>query len=131
MTRVRSFAVDDSHIFVRQDQLLDEVCNVIELIQVVFKQMGFEDFFTQLSFRDENEEKYGGDIKLWERAQKELKEAADKMKLNYVVAEGEAAFYGPKIDFMVRDALGRRWQLGTVQVDYVMPERLCHCMCVA
>ena len=123
LTRVRSFAVDDSHIFVRQDQLLDEVCNVIELIQVVFKQMGFEDFFTQLSFRDDNEEKYGGDIKLWERAQKELKEAADKMKLNYVVAEGEAAFYGPKIDFMVRDALGRRWQLGTVQVDYVMPER--------
>ena len=123
LTRVRSFAVDDSHIFVRQDQLLDEVCNVIELIQVVFKQMGFEDFFTQLSFRDENEEKYGGDIKLWERAQQELKEAADKMKLNYVIAEGEAAFYGPKIDFMVRDALGRRWQLGTVQVDYVMPER--------
>ena len=123
LTRVRSFAVDDSHIFVRQDQLLDEVCSVIELIQVVFKQMGFEDFFTQLSFRDDNEEKYGGDIKLWERAQKELKEAADKMKLNYVVAEGEAAFYGPKIDFMVRDALGRRWQLGTVQVDYVMPER--------
>jgi threonyl-tRNA synthetase len=123
LTRVRSFAVDDSHIFVRQDQLLDEVCNVIELIQVVFKQMGFEDFFTQLSFRDDNEEKYGGDIKLWERAQKELKEAADKMKLKYVVAEGEAAFYGPKIDFMVRDAIGRKWQLGTVQVDYVMPER--------
>ena len=123
LTRVRSFAVDDSHIFVRQDQLLDEICNVIELIQVVFRQMGFEDFFTQLSFRDNDEEKYGGDIKLWERAQKELKEAADKMKLNYEVAEGEAAFYGPKIDFMVRDALGRKWQLGTVQVDYVMPER--------
>ena len=123
LTRVRSFAVDDSHIFVRQDQLLDEICNVIELIQVVFKQMGFEDFFTQLSFRDENEEKYGGDISLWEKAQEELKKAADKMKLNYVVAEGEAAFYGPKIDFMVRDALGRKWQLGTVQVDYVMPER--------
>ncbi len=123
LTRVRSFAVDDSHIFVRQDQLLEEICNVIELIQVVFKQMGFQDFFTQLSFRDENEEKYGGDIRLWERAQKELKEAADKMKLNYKIAEGEAAFYGPKIDFMVRDALGRKWQLGTVQVDYVMPER--------
>ena len=123
LTRVRSFAVDDSHIFVRQDQLLEEICNVIELIQVVFKQMGFQDFFTQLSFRDENEEKYGGDIRLWERAQEELKEAADKMKLNYKIAEGEAAFYGPKIDFMVRDALGRKWQLGTVQVDYVMPER--------
>ena len=123
LTRVRCFAVDDSHIFVRQDQLLDEVCNVIDLIQLVFKQMGFEEVLTQLSFRDDNAEKYGGDVKLWERAQEELKEAADRMKLNYVVAEGEAAFYGPKIDFMVKDALGRKWQLGTVQVDYVMPER--------
>ena len=123
LTRVRCFAVDDSHIFVRQDQLLDEVCNVIDLIQLVFKQMGFEEVLTQLSFRDDNAEKYGGDVKLWERAQEELKEAADKMKLNYIVAEGEAAFYGPKIDFMVKDALGRKWQLGTVQVDYVMPER--------
>lgn len=123
LTRVRSFAVDDSHIFVRQDQLLDEVCNVIDLIQIVFKQMGFEDFFTQLSFRDDNVDKYGGDIKLWEKAQEELRQAADKMNLKYEIAEGEAAFYGPKIDFMVRDALGRRWQLGTVQVDYVMPER--------
>ena len=123
LTRVRCFAVDDSHIFVRQDQLLDEVCNVIDLIQLVFKQMGFEEVLTQLSFRDDNAEKYGGDVKLWERAQEELKEAADKMKLNYIVAEGEAAFYGPKIDFMVKDVLGRKWQLGTVQVDYVMPER--------
>jgi len=123
LTRVRCFAVDDSHIFVRQDQLLDEVCNVIDLIQLVFKQMGFEEVLTQLSFRDDNAEKYGGDVKLWERAQEELKEAADRMKLNYVVAEGEAAFYGPKIDFMVKDVLGRKWQLGTVQVDYVMPER--------
>ena len=123
LTRVRSFAVDDSHIFVRDDQLKDEVCNVIELIQVVFKQMGFKDFITELSFRDDNEEKYGGDIKLWERAQKEIQEAADLMKLDYVVVEGEAAFYGPKIDFIVKDVLGRKWQLGTVQVDYVMPER--------
>ncbi|MFA3782094.1 threonine--tRNA ligase [Melioribacteraceae bacterium 4301-Me] len=123
LTRVRCFAVDDSHIFVRQDQLKEEVCNVIELIQVVFSVMGFKDFTTQLSFRDDNVEKYGGDISLWEKAQKEIQEAADLMKLNYVVAEGEAAFYGPKIDFMVKDALGRKWQLGTVQVDYVMPER--------
>lgn len=123
LTRVRSFAVDDSHIFVRQDQLKDEVCKVIELIQVVFSQMGFEDFTTQLSFRDDNAEKYGGDISLWERAQTEIKEAAELMKLNYIIEEGEAAFYGPKIDFMVKDALGRKWQLGTVQVDYVMPER--------
>ena len=123
LTRVRCFAVDDSHIFVRQDQLLDEVCNVIELIQQVFTTMGFKDFVTQLSFRDDNAEKYGGDIKLWEKAQVELKEAADRMKLTYVIEEGEAAFYGPKIDFIVKDVLGRKWQLGTVQVDYVMPER--------
>ena len=123
ITRVRSFSVDDSHIFVRDDQLKGEVCNVIELIQVVFQQMGFKDFTTQLSFRDDDAEKYGGDIKLWERAQKEIQEAADEMKLDYIVAEGEAAFYGPKIDFMVKDALGRQWQLGTVQIDYIMPER--------
>jgi len=123
ITRVRSFSVDDSHIFVRDDQLKDEVCNVIELIQIVFQQMGFKNFTTQLSFRDDDTEKYGGDINLWERAQKDIQEAADEMKLDYIVAEGEAAFYGPKIDFMVKDALGRQWQLGTVQIDYIMPER--------
>ncbi len=123
LTRVRSFAVDDSHMFVRQDQLKDELCNVIDLIQYVFKVMGFEDFTTQLSFRDDNAEKYGGDISQWEKAQKEIKEAADIMKLKYTIEEGEAAFYGPKIDFMVKDVLGRKWQLGTVQIDYVMPER--------
>ncbi len=123
LTRVRSFAVDDSHMFVRQDQLKDELCNVIDLIQYVFKIMGFADFTTQLSFRDDNKEKYGGDISLWEKAQQEIKEAADIMKLTYNIEEGEAAFYGPKIDFMVKDALGRKWQLGTVQIDYVMPER--------
>lgn len=123
LTRVRCFAVDDSHMFVRDDQLKDELCSVIDLIKLVFNTMGFSDFTTQLSFRDDNAEKYGGDISLWERAQKEIKEAADIMQLNYVVAEGEAAFYGPKIDFMVKDALGRKWQLGTVQIDYVMPER--------
>ncbi len=123
LTRVRSFAVDDSHMFVRQDQLKDEVCDVIDLIQTVFSQMGFKDFETQLSFRDDNVEKYGGDLSLWDKAQKEIQEAADLMKLKYHVEEGEAAFYGPKIDFMVKDVLGRRWQLGTVQIDYVMPER--------
>ena len=123
LTRVRSFSVDDSHLFVRQDQLKSELCNVIDLIQYVFKVMGFEDFTTQLSFRDDNKEKYGGDIELWEKAQKEIKEAADEMKLKYTIEEGEAAFYGPKIDFLVKDVLGRKWQLGTVQIDYVMPER--------
>ncbi|PJA99659.1 MAG: threonine--tRNA ligase [Ignavibacteriales bacterium CG_4_9_14_3_um_filter_30_11] len=123
LTRVRSFAVDDSHMFVRQDQLKDELCSVIDLIKTVFFAVGFADFTTQLSYRDENEEKYGGDIKLWERAQEEIKIAADEMKLNYKIVKGEAAFYGPKIDFMVKDVLGRKWQLGTVQIDYVMPER--------
>ncbi|MDR3609314.1 MAG: threonine--tRNA ligase [Ignavibacteriaceae bacterium] len=123
LTRVRCFAVDDSHMFVRDDQLKDELCNVIDLIQYVFTVMGFKDFTTQLSFRDDNDEKYGGDKKLWERAQREIKEAADEMKLSYHIEKGEAAFYGPKIDFMVKDALGRKWQLGTVQIDYVMPER--------
>jgi len=123
LTRVRDFAVDDSHIFVTHEQLKDEIKNVIELIKVVFSTVGFSDFFTQLSFRDDNADKYGGDISMWERAQKEIREAADEMGLQYKIEEGEAAFYGPKIDFMVRDALGRKWQLGTVQVDYVMPER--------
>jgi len=123
LTRVRDFAVDDSHIFVTHEQLKDEIKNVIELIKVVFSTVGFSDFFTQLSFRDDNADKYGGDISMWERAQKEIQEAADEMGLQYKIEEGEAAFYGPKIDFMVRDALGRKWQLGTVQVDYVMPER--------
>lgn len=123
LTRVRCFSVDDSHMFVRQDQLKEELFSVIELIQYVFKVMGFADFTTQLSFRDGNSEKYGGDILLWEKAQAEIKEAADEMKLIYTIEEGEAAFYGPKIDFMVKDALGRKWQLGTVQIDYVMPER--------
>jgi threonyl-tRNA synthetase len=123
LTRVRSFAVDDSHMFVREDQLKEEVCNVIDLIQTVFSQMGFSEFETQLSFKDDNVEKYGGNLELWDKAQKEIKEAADQMKLQYHVEEGEAAFYGPKIDFMVKDVLGRKWQLGTVQIDYVMPER--------
>jgi threonyl-tRNA synthetase len=123
LTRVRCFTQDDSHMFVRPDQLKDEICGVIDLIQVVFTTMGFQNFTTQMSFRDDNAEKYGGELAQWEQAQKDLLQAADQMKLEYVIAAGEAAFYGPKIDFMVRDALGRKWQLGTVQVDYVMPER--------
>ncbi|MDI6778707.1 MAG: threonine--tRNA ligase [Bacteroidota bacterium] len=124
LTRVRSFTVDDSHMFVRQDQLKAEVCDVIDLIQLVFNTLGFKDFTTRLSFRDPlNKEKYGGADELWDRAEREILKAAEEMKLNYKVAIGEAAFYGPKIDFLVKDALGRTWQLGTVQVDYVMPER--------
>ncbi|MBI4429949.1 MAG: threonine--tRNA ligase [Ignavibacteriales bacterium] len=124
LIRVRSFTVDDSHMFVRQDQLKGELCAVIELIQLVFETLGFQDFKTRLSFRDpKNMEKFGGEEGLWIQAEQNIKEAADKMKLNYYIAIGEAAFYGPKIDFMVRDALERTWQLGTVQVDYVMPTR--------
>lgn len=124
LIRVRSFTVDDSHMFMRQDQLKDELCGVIELIQLVFTTLGFKDFKTRLSFRDpKNKEKYGGEDSLWVQAERDIKEAADFMKLNYYIGIGEAAFYGPKIDFMVRDAIGRTWQLGTVQVDYVMPER--------
>jgi threonyl-tRNA synthetase len=123
LTRVRCFTVDDAHMFVRQDQLKDELCNVIDLIQTVFRTTGFTDFSTRVSFRDGNVGKYGGEKDLWEQAQRDIQGAAEEMGLDYFVGIGEAAFYGPKIDFIVRDVLGRKWQLGTVQVDYVMPER--------
>ncbi|MBI4535056.1 MAG: threonine--tRNA ligase, partial [Ignavibacteriae bacterium] len=124
LVRVRSFTVDDSHMYVRQDQLRDELCDVIELIQLVFNTLGFSDFKTRLSFRDpKNKEKFGGADELWEKAERDIKEAADLKQLNYYIGIGEAAFYGPKIDFMVVDVLRRTWQLGTVQVDYIMPER--------
>lgn len=122
LSRVRGFTQDDAHIYCTHDQLKDEIKNVIELTQKVFTTFEME-VTTRLSFRDDNAEKYGGDLELWERAQKEIKEVADEMQLDYFIGEGEAAFYGPKIDFIVRDAIGRKWQLGTVQVDYVMPER--------
>ena len=124
LIRVRSFTVDDSHMFVRPDQLKQELMGVIDLIQLVFNTLGFSDFRTRLSFRDpKNKDKYGGEDAMWIQAEKDIQEAADAMHLNYYMGIGEAAFYGPKIDFMVRDVLGRTWQLGTVQVDYVMPER--------
>jgi threonyl-tRNA synthetase len=124
LIRVRSFTVDDSHMFVREDQLKSELCEVIDLIKLVFNTLGFKDFKTQLSYRDpRNPQKYGGEAQLWEKAEREIKEAADAMGLSYYVAIGEAAFYGPKIDFMIKDVLNRSWQLGTVQIDYVMPER--------
>jgi len=124
LIRVRCFTQDDSHMFLRQDQLKQELLGVIDLIQLVFNTLGFSDFKTRLSFRDpKNKEKYGGEDSLWIQAEKDIKEAADEAKLDYYIGVGEAAFYGPKIDFMVRDVLGRTWQLGTVQVDYVMPER--------
>ena len=122
LSRVRGFTQDDAHIYCTQDQLKDEIKAVVELTQKVFTTFDM-DVSTRLSFRDDNAEKYGGAIELWERSQREIQEAADEMGLDYFIGEGEAAFYGPKIDFIVRDAIGRKWQLGTVQVDYVMPDR--------
>lgn len=124
LLRVRGFTQDDSHIFCRQDQLMDELCDVIDLTQYVSRSLGLNDIQARLSFRDpENKDKYGGNDELWEKAQKDVSEAAERMKLVCTVGIGEATFYGPKIDFIVKDALNRKWQLGTVQVDYVQPER--------
>lgn len=124
LLRVRGFTQDDSHIFCRQDQLMDELCDVIDLTQYVSRSLGLNDIQARLSFRDpENKDKYGGNDELWEKAQKDVSDAAERMKLVCTVGIGEATFYGPKIDFIVKDALNRKWQLGTVQVDYVQPER--------
>jgi len=122
LSRVRGFTQDDAHIYCTHDQLKDEIKHTIDLTQFVFKTFGMP-VDIRLSFRDENDEKYGGNEEYWERAQQEIREVADEMGLEYRIALGEASFYGPKIDFIIRDAIGRKWQLGTVQVDYVMPER--------
>jgi len=124
LTRARGFTQDDAHIYCRPDQLQEEICNVIELTQLVFSTLGFKEVQTRLSFRDKtNKAKYGGTDELWEQAENDVRMAAEKMKLDYFIGIGEASFYGPKIDFIIKDAIGRKWQLGTVQVDYVMPER--------
>jgi threonyl-tRNA synthetase len=124
LSRVRSFTQDDAHIYLMPEQLGEELKSVIGLTQFVSKTLGFNDFKIRLSFRDpENKTKYGGADEQWVQAEKDVKEAADAMGLDYEIGIGEAAFYGPKIDFMLKDALGRKWQLGTVQLDYVMPER--------
>ncbi len=123
LTRVRGFTQDDAHIYCAQDQLKEEIKRTVELTQLVFRTFNMS-VSTRLSYRDDkNTEKYGGHTEYWERAQREIKEVADEMELDYFISVGEASFYGPKIDFMVKDAIGRTWQLGTVQVDYVMPER--------
>ncbi len=124
LTRVRSFTVDDAHIFCRPDQIVEEFKNVIDLVLYVFKTFDFQDYIAQISLRDpENKEKYIGSDENWEKAEKAIIETAKEKGLNTVVETGEAAFYGPKLDFMVKDALGRSWQLGTIQVDYNLPER--------
>lgn len=124
MTRVRCFTQDDAHIFCTPDQLDQEFKEVIDLVLYVFGSLGFEDFTAQVSLRDpEKPEKYIGSTENWDKAEKAIINAAQEKGLNYVVETGEAAFYGPKLDFMVKDALGRSWQLGTIQVDYNLPER--------
>ena len=124
LTRVRGFTQDDAHLFVRPDQVQEEFEKVIDLVLYVFKALGFEDFTAQISLRDkENREKYIGSDSNWELAENAIIDSADKKGLKTLVEYGEAAFYGPKLDFMVKDALGRSWQLGTIQVDYNLPER--------
>jgi len=124
LTRVRGFTQDDAHIFCTPEQLDDEFKKVIDLVLYVFGSLGFEDFTAQVSLRDpENPSKYIGSTTNWELAEQAIVNAAKEKELNYVVEYGEAAFYGPKLDFMVKDALGRKWQLGTIQVDYNLPER--------
>ncbi|MGB9747231.1 MAG: threonine--tRNA ligase [Bacteroidales bacterium] len=124
LTRVRGFTQDDAHIFCRPDQLKDEFKKVIDIIFIIFRALDFQDYTAQVSLRDpDNREKYIGSDENWEKAERAIMEAAEEKGLRTEVVKGEAAFYGPKLDFMVRDAIGRKWQLGTIQVDYNLPER--------
>src|SRR6056297_3568724 len=124
LTRVRGFTQDDAHIFCMPEQLDQEFKDVIDLSLYVLKSLGFENFTAQVSVRDlDNPDKYIGSVENWEKAEQAIINAADEKGLDYVIEKGEAAFYGPKLDFMVKDALGRKWQLGTIQVDYNLPER--------
>jgi threonyl-tRNA synthetase len=124
LTRVRSFTQDDAHHFCRQDQLIEEFKSIIDLILYIFKILNFNDFTAQISLRDpDNKQKYIGSDENWEKAEQDIIKAAAEKKLETTVVTGEAAFYGPKLDFMVKDAIGRKWQLGTIQVDYNLPER--------
>ena len=124
LTRVRSFTQDDAHIFCRPDQVKDEFLRVMDIIFIIFRALDFQNFEAQISLRDkENRTKYIGSDENWERAERAIVEACEEKGLKAKVEYGEAAFYGPKLDFMVKDAIGRRWQLGTIQVDYNLPER--------
>jgi threonyl-tRNA synthetase len=124
LTRVRGFTQDDAHLFCRPDQLKEEFCKVIDIIFRIFNALDFKDFIAQVSLRDpSNKEKYIGSDENWDKAERAIIEAAAEKGLQTTVELGEAAFYGPKLDFMVKDAIGRKWQLGTIQVDYNLPER--------
>ncbi|MCK4360730.1 MAG: threonine--tRNA ligase [Bacteroidales bacterium] len=124
LTRVRGFTQDDAHIFCRPEQVKEEFIAIIDLVQYVYRVLGFKEFVTQISLRDtQSKEKYIGSDENWEKAEKAIVEAANEEGLQSKIEYGEAAFYGPKLDFMIKDALGRKWQLGTIQVDYNLPER--------
>ena len=124
LTRARGFTQDDAHIFCTEDQLVSEFKNVIDLTLYVFNSLGLNDYSVQISVRDPNNlKKYIGEVEVWEKSENAIIKAVKDKNLNYKIVEGEAAFYGPKLDFMVNDALGRQWQLGTIQVDYNLPER--------
>ena len=124
LTRVRSFTQDDAHLFVRPDQLLEEFEKVIDIVLYIFRTLKFDNYTAQISLRDpNNKEKYIGSDENWEKAEAAIIKACEDKGLKTTVELGEAAFYGPKLDFMVKDALGRSWQLGTIQVDYNLPER--------
>src|SRR5690606_23657721 len=124
LTRVRGFTQDDAHLFCRPDQVKEEFKKVIDLVLYTFSSLGFTEYTAQISLRDKSQkEKYIGSDENWEIAEQSIREAASEMGMATIEVEGEAAFYGPKLDFMVRDALGRKWQLGTIQVDYNLPER--------
>ena len=123
MTRVRGFTQDDAHLFVTEEQIGEEVMGCIELVQTIFSVLGMHDYRVRVGLRDPNSDKYVGDSKRWDLAEEACRSAAAKLGVNWSEEEGEAAFYGPKIDFVVKDVIGREWQLGTVQVDYNLPER--------
>ncbi|MHB9024607.1 MAG: threonine--tRNA ligase [Armatimonadota bacterium] len=123
LTRVRGFTQDDAHLFLTPEQLDKEFKDTVDLILFVFRTLGLSDYRTRVSLRDPQSDKYVGDPENWDKAQAAILKAVQDLKMDYTVAEGEAAFYGPKLDFLVRDSIGREWQLGTVQVDYNLPER--------
>lgn len=123
MTRVRGFTQDDAHIFCTEEQVKDEILGCLELVKIVFKTLGMHDYRVRIGLRDPDSSKYTGDPDLWDKAETALREAAGSLGVPYTEEEGEAAFYGPKIDFVVKDVIGREWQLGTVQVDYNLPRR--------
>ncbi len=123
MTRVRGFTQDDAHLFVTEEQLAAELQGCLDLVKIVFNTLGMSDYRVRVGLRDPDSAKYVGDPEQWDKAEKACTEAARSLGVNFTVEAGEAAFYGPKIDFVVKDVIGREWQLGTVQVDYQLPQR--------